>query len=782
MRSNESDTFDTENGAFAVSVTEGVRPAMTVTSGTDWPLRILPSVPPATIVKVLITAVLIAVVVYLVSVKSDLPSLSSFVGGFSVRGLLLVFGFLLLGALLSAWRLKLIAGDLGYPLTAADAIAAIGLGQLAGSAFFQIVGQLMARGALLSRRGMPVAATVTMTVYERAAAAAVSLILAMGGGWYVFGRVTLDMRHGGPLFLKIIAGLLVAVAAGAWLAWGPKALSAARPGLDRRFILPVSRNIVASTVIQLATMAAYVTAAHAIAPAVPLPDLGAASAIVMLAASLPISLAGWGVRELSAIFALGVIGVPAQAALMVAVLIGVVSLLVVGLFAIVPFWNVPNRFAAVPMAVRTRTDYGSLLAWTVPLLAATAVCFQIYVPLGGGTQLNVNLADPLAVLGGALFVIGCVAQRRWPTWRLSGFNGHVVLMTLMLAAALLHGAAVFGWTPWAFTNRFFGWFILLGYGATGALLVRAGEREGFDLLLRTLGAVCAAIVALDLPLIAVARLGIALPADIMLARMQGFAQNPNAFSFQLLLALGATFVASFSRKQAVLIMTLCFCGLFFAGSRAAFLTLPIILGFAYAMRALPVGRVAASLVACAAVVGLILVLPALETAIASFGPSGNAWLLVPLAVDDSASNVQRMTSLAGGLRLFLDHPLLGGGLGAFMAEQMRDFGTPLVIHSTPLWLLAELGIVGFLIFFIPVTRIFFGEIKPARLGDPGARVLLLVIVVLGSMSQVHELLYQRSFWLLFGAALACAPAPAKAARNDRCAVFAGNAFVQAPSQ
>jgi hypothetical protein len=123
---------------------------------------------------------------------------------------------------LSAWRLKLIAQDLGYRLSIRDSIAALSLGLLAGTMFFQLIGQLMARGALLARRGMPVAATITLTVYERAAAAGVSLLLAIAGGWYVFGRVTLDIEHGGLVFLKIVAGLTLAVAAGGWLAWGSK--------------------------------------------------------------------------------------------------------------------------------------------------------------------------------------------------------------------------------------------------------------------------------------------------------------------------------------------------------------------------------------------------------------------------------------------------------------------------------------------------------------------------------------------------------------------------------
>ena len=152
----------------------------------------------------------------------------------------------------------------------------------------------MARGALLSRRGMPVAATITLTVYERAAAACVSLLMAIAGGWFVFGRVTLDIQHGGLLFLKLLAGMTVALLVGAWLAWGSKVLTVLPREPDRSLAAPIIRNILLSSAIQLTMMAAYVAAAHNLAPSVSILDLAAASAVVMLAASLPISLAGGG--------------------------------------------------------------------------------------------------------------------------------------------------------------------------------------------------------------------------------------------------------------------------------------------------------------------------------------------------------------------------------------------------------------------------------------------------------------------------------------------------------
>ena len=125
------------------------------------------------------------------------------------------------------------------------------------------------------------------------------------------------------------------------------------------------------------------------------------------------------------------------------------SLLVVGAFALSSFWPGTTATQISGNRVDPSIDYGAVLAWAIPILAATAVFFQLYVPVDKG-ELNVNLADPLAILGGTLFLISAISSRRWPTWRLSWFNIHIFAITAIFVLALLHGAFIFGWTSWAF--------------------------------------------------------------------------------------------------------------------------------------------------------------------------------------------------------------------------------------------------------------------------------------------------------------------------------------------
>ena len=234
------------------------------------------------------------------------------------------------GCVLAAVRLQCVAADLGYKLSSRDAMAVYAWGQLAGAVFFQLPGQLIARSTILARRAVPVSGTIVITGYERLCSVIVAFVLAACGAIYLFGRIHLDLDASGLGFLKIVLGLTVACAGGALIGWG-RAAGDLRPLLARVDAWLFLRTLGLSLVIQLATMAAYVVLVMSIVDDVSVRRLAAASCLVMLAASIPISFAGWGMREMSAIAVLGVVGVSSQVSLVVAVAMGVISLAAIGL-------------------------------------------------------------------------------------------------------------------------------------------------------------------------------------------------------------------------------------------------------------------------------------------------------------------------------------------------------------------------------------------------------------------------------------------------------------------
>lgn len=705
----------------------------------------------------------------------------------SLVDLLSVIALLLCGALLASARLAYIAADLGYRMRSTDAIAALSLGQLGGAIFLQIVGQVIARSAVLARRGVPVAATVAVTGYERLLALLVSLAIAFVGGWYLFGQITVDLHAGGAAFLKLAAGGVLALAGSAAFAWGAPVATFVRDNLGRHAAWRIVRSLTLSLLIQACTMAAYVAAAKALAPEADTVDIAAASAVIMLAASVPISLAGWGVRELGAIYVLGAIGLDREIALIVAMLIGAAALGAVAILAAAAALarTAPAESVIAPPA--SHQDVPSIIAWVVPILATIAVFFQVHLPLAS-SRVNVNLADPLAIAAAALFVIECVQSRRLPAWRLPRFNLHLLAMTALLAIAFLHGWATFGITAWALTNRLAGWFVVLSYLATGALIVAHGGREGFMLLLRTFIGAAVAIIALDLLIYCVGRLGLPLPDELLTYRLEGFAQNPNAFALQLVFALIAAFVSIKGSRLRTPIISALLIGLWFAGSRSGFIALGCVIVAALVLRTVTLTTLLAAAAALLAAIVSIDWLPEIVVATVRTGhtiahlvadlaaslsgtggprsPPAAAFVLTPpkfsafesIAAGYESSNVQRIASLKGGWAMFIAHPIFGAGLGAFMASYTRANGVPLVIHSTLLWLLAEMGVVGFVVFVAPFVSILKSETYAADRDDPARIFLILALLGFGAFAVVHDIAYQRPFWIVLGAAMACTAA------------------------
>ena len=679
----------------------------------------------------------------------DLGLVGSAAKQISVETIATVSALLLLGALLAAIRFWCMASDLGHRLSPRDALLALSVGQIVGALTVQYFGQIAARSALLGPRGLSPPANIVLATYERFIAAAVSAAMAVTGAWYLFGRVALNLQTGGVHFIKILAGIAVAAIAGGILGWGSTALDAIQRRPRTQIVLSIVRSILLTLAIQFCTVTAYVVAAHALAPDIAIVELVAASVVVAFVASLPISFAGWGVRELSAVLALGAIGIRNETALTVAIFIGALAMAMVILIAIAAT-VLPHGRGSLDSATAASSEYSeiaSAVKFAIPLLAATAVFFQVFIPVGT-TLVNVNLADPVAILGGSLFVFYAFTGEL-PRWRLHWLNGYIVLATGVIAAAFLHGFYSFGWSDWAFTNKLLGWFILLGYGATGALIVKASP-QGVFLLVRTFVAAAAGIVVFEIVSVAVRSLGLALPPEFVLLPLDGFSQNRNAFAFVLLLSVCAT--ALMEERSRGWILGVLLAGIWFAGSRASFGALFAVLAMAMLIRAFSVRTIGFGFGVAVAILGAVAMMP-LASALFVTGGAGIPIDLMVYQMTPLSSDSERFTSIMGGVKLFLSHPVLGNGLGAYASETVAR-GNFVVIHSTPVWLLAEMGLIGFLAFAAPAVTVFRNE-WAASPRDCAGQMLLLMLVTFGVMSLVHELLYQRAFWLLLGAALAC---------------------------
>jgi O-antigen ligase/uncharacterized membrane protein YbhN (UPF0104 family) len=663
------------------------------------------------------------------------------------------FLFLILNALVAALRFKVIARDVGHAISFRRAVAAVSVGSLAGTLFFQLAGQLMARGMMMNRAGIPFASVVVMTLYERAVAAAVSGLLALAGAYFIFGQILLDQRSGGGEFIKIVLGLIVATTAGALFGYGRRATQAVSPMLTRHFAVRLLGSIALSLVVQIPMLTAYVVIVHALSPAIPLPDLAAAAVLVMFAASIPISLAGWGIRELSAVFALGAIGVKTAVALVAALLIGAGSLLAMAVLAGLSFTSWRSGPTSDAEVTSAPINYSTLLAWSLPLAAATLVLFQLYIPISSGTLLNVNLADPIVILGGSYFLLQAFIRRQPPRWRSSNINLSVIGITAILAVSLISGATRFGYTEWSVVNRFLGWFVLLAYASTAALLVKESGQVGFRTLLLTFAAATAAVVALEIVFVLIKVSGLPGLLPVHEAAVQGFAQNRNFFAFQILMAMCATLSVVRQPRLRILFMTIFIAGLWLCGSRSGWGAVIVLIAAALWRRTATFREIAVAVVAASLLIfALAIIIPVVIPLFLSAGPGSH--VVLPNFVPEQASTAERLRSIRIGWEMFTQYPIFGAGLGAFRnLKIVIGNDPPLLIHSTALWIMAEMGIVGLLIYAYPALSVLIGEIRRKR-HDRASQLIILSFLAFAVMATPADMFYQRTFWLLIGGGLA----------------------------
>jgi len=683
-------------------------------------------------------------------------------GNIQTSNFLLALILLIANQLLSSVRFHLLLRDVGVRQTLAASHHINIMSVLGGVVLFNFFGQSLTRSTFLKQVDQSTAMAFILTGLERVIALGFLLILASVSALVLFGGLRVEFGSFGELVLLVL-NLTVVTLTVTW--FGIRRQRRLLRDVSLRVLMgPLLRASAVTLAMHAAMLGAYTLLSATVAPSAPVQDLIALSAIVMLAASMPISFAGWGVRELTAAYAFGTVGLDSGAGLTMAVAVGFLSLValsanLVGALLVkhsrdtTTFAMTPDRRIVIP--------FTKVLCWTVPLAAAMFVVFQVRLPTGTGFM-TVNLADPIVIIGAlTLAALAHTAGLRGDIWRVPGLNNSLGVATIALSLAFLHGWVAFGVTDWALYNRLLGWLILICYLLTGALVTVVIGRIGLTALLRTYLMACCTVVMIEL---CIRLWGHSLSLDFLKWGYQSFygmVGNPNAFGFQLVLALAIGLPAGslWGGRHGPTIKSVVFgiilAGIWFAGSRASVIALGCLVALLFWVK-LERSNVRHMMAALIVAAGIVAVTYAIINVVK---PLNSERHLLPGNFDNvgSLTYVQpdRARSIAGGLEMFKSHPLLGAGLGAFMHSEVEATGMPLVIHSSYLWLLAEMGILGFLAFMLmPVSVLKALWLTKTWKGDWMFTAALGCLVVFAVMSLVHDMLYQRAFWLLAGATLA----------------------------
>lgn len=386
-----------------------------------------------------------------------------------------------------------------------------------------------------------------------------------------------------------------------------------------------------------------------------------------------------------------------------------------------------------------------------------------------GTPLRLSLGD--VAVAALLPMLLAMAWREGraaidahrPAWMALLIPGTAVITYGFIVGFIAMGD-VQGWA----LLKYAGWYVLLGVAASGALLALVSTSAARLATAALIGGLCLPVAAY----MGLSTLGEPwpFPKD---ARLSGLAGNPNAFGVAAVCGLAALlgwFPISRRHERPgwpELAAGMLCAGALFSRSMAAAVGIAVVMILFVALRRncaaiVRVLLLAAAFFAAPAVANTVLHALAPETVRQNKAHRINdkiADAVVPSAQPRGEDSIGiRREEAAQALELWRLHPVLGAGLGSYLDRQAtRSDGRPvLIIHSTPLWLLTEFGLLGLCLFAAlagSLARFFYhrlarGPAAGAPVGPAACGLMLLAAWV--AMSFAHELLYQRIPWFVLG--------------------------------
>jgi len=494
------------------------------------------------------------------------------------------------------------------------------------------------------------------------------------------------------------------------------------------------------------------------------------SFIIALISSLPISIAGFGLRELACVMLFDTFGLTQTEALTLSLIVGIGSIgSIAFLFFLKQYWVrflqkiQSNNKNQIENGIIHNILIDNLLFKGLILLASVLICFQFHFSSGLYT-INVNLADPVAAVGFVYCVLHLI-QKQWN--ELQGFPLFwFASITTALGIGILTAFFKTDISNFGAINKGLGFLILTGYSYLGffsikklsnSILSTIAELQVISLIIISLWKFVVMIgVSYDI-----------LPKILLLhSEFEGFSQDRNAFGFILtILILALHHVNIFDnfsttkRDQVAGFLTYV---VYLTHSKTAIISLSILYIFMILTHRLSFKKIitygafslgfhAITVIACSG-------LSCMKFMQLEFIKAPTYGILQDFTSESSMH--ERMNSIYTGLTLFIKNPIFGAGLGNFKELWIRMHGHALIIHNSFVWILAEMGLIGFcLIFTTPIKwgwHIIKGVERLNKIKTETTFFLgLSLLFILFSIPQ--DVFYQRILWFWLGINFALQP-------------------------
>ena len=427
------------------------------------------------------------------------------------------------------------------------------------------------------------------------------------------------------------------------------------------------------------------------------------------------------------------------------------------------------------MLIRLKAWFCSLEI-THCIVVFLAVALQIQITLfakGDYLGLRVGLGDLFLPFVGLFVVFSLIYKKTlWPRWSVRFTVLWLSALVLVMSVSLLNGYIVNGFlSSWAFVNKYTGFFLLLSYFALGGWIVTNARDASY--VLRLFMVVFTGFFVLTVLASAIALFlqhYVSAPLWLAYYPWDGFMANRNAF--MVIFVLSFVFMIWRDTDPQTLIPSwihvlfwMCLPVFFiFNDSRTGWIISAILGVIFFSKDFIRRGKQIVPLL----LAGILIVYISYHVttyAVVLEGRQARYLLALVHAEEDLdyMGDQKRFIAVEDGLALYRAHdPLVGAGLGAYKPFQIAKRGEFIdVMDFTVLWLLAETGAVGLLVFiafFIAciwsLYKAGYGDMDDDVRCTPYYRAMFVFLTLFAIISVLHEVLYTRVLWFSMGLALA----------------------------
>lgn len=395
------------------------------------------------------------------------------------------------------------------------------------------------------------------------------------------------------------------------------------------------------------------------------------------------------------------------------------------------------------------------------------IALQIQVTLGKTENylgLRINLGDLLLPIAGIIVLISLIAKKtRWPEWRVKYGYGWIIALSLVILLANVNSYLVNGvWSRWGLLNKGIGWLVLMSYFFLGAWLTTNFDEKSIRHFMKNFLFFFIGTLPVFLVILILKDKGIDLGISAISYPLSGLMANRNAYGFLLVACLLFATLFSYTKNPIIpLIWVQILWGM-----------LPLVLVYNGSLACIGMSGIVIIGILMKKRSHLQILLPLLIGVIFLFIFIEPEIIFRKRSIDRitglttfSEENIKiqsdrlRISIIKDAFELWQQHPIFGAGLGSFMVDQIATYGGLTdTIHSTSLWIMTEMGIVGLLIF----VSFYILCLKALWKRGPSKENFFSIfsfatfyfLLCFGLMSLVHEFIYTRHMWMIMGFALA----------------------------